>query len=69
MRAFALHIIDIESELWHRRHMVLAPYYLERDGRMKALSLWFKCVRRCPIIIKENIKTLLLSYLAIDISM
>lgn len=48
--------IEAESDLWHRRHMVLVPYYLDRDGRMKALSQWFSCVIKCPRKIAENSK-------------
>ena len=52
--------INAENELWHRRHIVLVPYYLIKFGRIKALSLWAKCVRSCPTKIEENSKCFIL---------
>ncbi len=44
--------------LWHRRHIVITPYYALTGNKKKALMIWLQCVRKCPQKAKENLKYL-----------
>ena len=47
-----------DVELWHRRHIVLTPFYAMIGEKKQALKIWLQCVRKCPAKVKENIKYL-----------
>lgn len=46
--------LEKDPGLWWKRHIGIARYYaMDRRG-MKALSIWWKCVCKCPGKVKEN---------------
>ena len=44
-----------DRKLWWKRHIVTARYYVLDNNAKKALSIWWKCVCRCPGYIYQNI--------------
>lgn len=48
--------LELDSSLWYRRHIVLAPYYAIAGEKDKAINIWLKCVARCPWKIKDHIR-------------
>lgn len=47
-----------DTKLWHRRHIVIAPYYAMIGKKKTALGIWLQCAKKCPGKVKENIKYL-----------
>lgn len=50
--------IDANPKLWHRRHIVLTPYYAQKGEYKKALNVWRRCVGKAPLEIIDNIRYL-----------
>ncbi|MCR5565557.1 MAG: glycosyltransferase family 2 protein [Clostridiales bacterium] len=50
--------VDDDPVLWHRRHMILVPYYAMIKEKKKAFDIWMRCVAKCPWKIKDNLSHL-----------
>ncbi len=50
--------LNADKKLWHRRHIVITPYYAMIGNKRKALKTWLQCFTKCPGKVKENIKYL-----------
>lgn len=48
--------IDSDIALWHRRHIILAPYYAMNGDKKTAKKIWLECIKKCPWKIKDHIK-------------
>ena len=46
--------LEADRKLWRNRNIGIAQYYGLKGEKKKALALWWKCVCKCPELIKEN---------------
>ncbi len=45
-----------DAKLWHKRHIVLTPYYAMVGNKKQALRIWLQCIKKCPAKVKENMR-------------
>lgn len=52
--------LNADRKLWWERHICITSFYALNGDLKSSLVLWFRCVCKCPNMIKNNIKYLLI---------
>lgn len=52
--------LNADRKLWWKRHIGIARYYALNGDLKASLKFWFKCVCKCPHMVKDNVEYLLM---------